>query len=522
MWKIAIIDDDFQVVRGLRAAIPWDELAAEFAGEAIDGQAGLQLIREVNPDIVLTDIYMPFMNGIEMIEQLKSEGFSGRFVILSGYNDFEYARTAIRLGVDDYLTKPVTVEQIRSVLSATIEKLEETYLNRLENGQLQASDPSESEWLLSVLNGQNQIQVLPDRLKFWQNLQHVAILMEVSWTERIRGLSIADWNLFKFAVSNIVEEIMEQETCNFRFVWLFGNHAALLIQASKNLDQPAVVNDAHRIGEMIVRQMMTYLGLSLRYAVGNVKPDWGRIKESADEAMQRLFENFRAVLDVHGRSEAQAVFSLAELVQQIAGSLQKEEETEAMELFRLYLKRRAEQHHESPNPVYYSVLAAELWELLNSALQLAGITVPHRDEGHSLREMRKIASLTEIEGWLQKQIHDIRKHKAPVIHEKHRKAVQYMIEYVHNHYAEDVTLEELASKLYISKNYLNQLFKKVTGETFTNYVIRVRIEKARSLLLEGKYLIYEIAEMVGYDNVPYFSTLFKKYCGVSPSELLKK
>ncbi|RRJ65108.1 helix-turn-helix domain-containing protein [Paenibacillus oralis] len=115
----------------------------------------------------------------------------------------------------------------------------------------------------------------------------------------------------------------------------------------------------------------------------------------------------------------------------------------------------------------------------------------------------------------------IAKAQLPPIQEKHRKAVQFMIDYIHKHYAEDLTLEQLASQLYISKNYLNQLFKKVTGETFTNYVIRVRIERAKALLLEGNHLIYEVSEMVGYQNVPYFSTLFKKYCSVSPSEMMK-
>lgn len=96
-----------------------------------------------------------------------------------------------------------------------------------------------------------------------------------------------------------------------------------------------------------------------------------------------------------------------------------------------------------------------------------------------------------------------------------------MIEYIHENYHRDITLEELAGQLYISKNYLNQIFKKVTGDTFMNYVISVRMQRAKALLLEGKHLVYEIAEMVGYQNVPYFSTLFKKHCGVNPSELTK-
>ncbi|WP_059051965.1 response regulator transcription factor [Paenibacillus senegalimassiliensis] len=429
MWKIAIIDDDFQVVKGLRAAIPWGELAAEFAGEAIDGQAGIQLIREIKPDIVLTDIYMPYINGIEMIEQLKSEGFAGRFVILSGYNDFEYARTALRLGVDDYLTKPVTLEQIASVLTTTIEKLEATYLDRLENGRMLNSQ-SEIEWLLSLLNGQEQPQQLPDNLAFWEQSKHVAIITEISWTERIRGLSNADWNLFRFAITNIVEEIMEQEEYSFRFVWLFGNHASLLIQASSDICEQTIQEDTRRIGELIGHQIMTYLGLSLRYAAGSVRSNWQNIKESANEATRCLLEQYEHVIEGSNHSEEQQS-SLQDFVQRVEA-------------------------------------------------------------------------------------------RTPVIHEKHRKAVQYMVEYVHQHYAEDITLEQLAQQLYISKNYLNQLFKKVTGETFTNYVIRVRIEKAKGLLIEGKYMIYEISEMVGYNNVPYFSTLFKKYCGCSPSELLKK
>jgi two-component system, response regulator YesN len=97
-----------------------------------------------------------------------------------------------------------------------------------------------------------------------------------------------------------------------------------------------------------------------------------------------------------------------------------------------------------------------------------------------------------------------------------------MIQYAHSHYPEEISLEDLSKRLYLSRNYLNQIFKKATGETFTNYVIRVRMEKAKALMLEGKHMIYEIAEKVGYKNVPYFSSNFKKYYGVNPSELAKK
>ncbi|CAM3091590.1 response regulator transcription factor [Paenibacillus lupini] len=420
MWKIVIIDDDFQVVRGLRKAIPWEELDAEFAGEAIDGEAGLKLIEEVNPDIVLTDIYMPEMNGIQMIEALKNKAFTGRFVILSGYNDFEYARTALRLGVDDYLTKPVTVDQIRQVLAETIQKLEEMYLQRLEQTVV-PSDPAvnwrQEEWTASILNGLSQPEELPAALSEWRNKQFTVMVIEVLWTERTRNISIADWNLFRFAVANISEEVLGGEGQTASFVWLFGNYAAVLLRSEQGAEAQQTAALAERLGGLIVDNLKGYIGLDARFGLGRTKKSWNEVKASCDEALQGLLED---------------------------PSKEQEEESSRTEL--------------SYN----------------------------------------------------------------TIHEKHRKAVQFMIEYVHVHYAEDITLEQLASQLYISKNYLNQLFKKVTGETFTNYVIRVRIEKAKVLLLEGKHLIYEVSEMVGYQNVPYFTTLFKKYCGITPSELMKQ
>lgn len=543
MWKIVIIDDDFQVARGLRKAIPWEELDAEFAGEAIDGETGLRLIEETNPDIVLTDIYMPVMNGIQMIEQLKSRSFSGRFVILSGYNDFEYARTAIRLGVDDYLTKPVTVKQIREVLAMTISKLEETYLHRLESSSVQemqneereAQPRDQAEWLAAVLNGWLSISSEPPAgPQQWIDGRYTVMVMEVLWTERIRSISLADWNLFKFAVSNIVTEVYGHLWPSANFVWLFGNHAALLLQSGPEQSDNTILHKAEHLGERIVHSMKSYLNLEVRFGIGDVKRGWQQIKESGDEAMQRLFEKLplhlkserdmevggiQAGQEVEHLPESKEVF-LAGYFRKMTEALREERDDEVMRLIGIYLERS--QPNRQENPLYYRLLAAEAWTLLHNALLAAGISGKSDDEGLILREISEMTGLGKIEEWLERQIRVLRQQQGPAIHEKHRKAVQYMIEYVHAHYAEDITLEQLASQLYISKNYLNQLFKKVTGETFTNYVIRVRIEKAKALLMEGRHLIYEVSEMVGYQNVPYFSTLFKKYCGVSPSELMKR
>lgn len=520
MWKIAIIDDDFQVLRGLRNAIPWQDLDAEWVGEAIDGESGLKLIADAQPDIVLTDIYMPVMNGIEMIEKLKEADFSGRFVILSGYQDFEYARTAIRLGVEDYLTKPVTLEEIRHVLSATIEKLEKSYLNRLELDQLKTVGLTEQqpleEWIASLLNGKAGPPELPRPLKDWDNRWHMAMVIEVLRTERIQGISIADWNLFKFAVENIILEISVKHNISFYFIWLFGNYSALLLQESPGSLE--IREQAIDLGQRITNSLKTYINLDVRYGIGRVKEGWQDIPDSVNDAMLELFaEHSRRTSSLRESSDDYGGNNHADLndiYPKLAAALENANDDEAVSLLRCYLTANSSSADEQP--VYFQMRAAEVWAMLHHAMLKTGMSNEH-EELLDLRELSAMTDPEKIGQWLRSQIQSCRSRIGPAIHEKYRKAVQFMIEYIHANYAEDITLEQLASRLYISKNYLNQLFKKVTGETFTNYVIRVRLEKAKALLLEGNYMVYEISEMVGYQNVPYFTTLFKRYCGVTPS-----
>ena len=282
MWKAVIIDDDKQVLRVMKKVIPWEKIGVTCIGEGTDGEEGLQLIMDTKPDIVLTDIYMPIMNGMEMLQHARDNGFNGKVIILSGYSDFEYARTALRLQVDDYLSKPATVETIESVLTTVISKLEKERVI------------------------QNDQEDLAQKLEYYQSL---------------------------YPNSGMEPIVMGME------------------------DQLSISDD------------------------------------------------------------------------------------------------------------------------------------PQMDNKVNIR---------------------------------HKQAVDYMIQYINENYNERITINDLSEQLYISRNYLSQIFKKATGLSFNHYINKVRMEKAKSLISEGQFLIYEIAEKVGFQNTPYFSSLFKKYTGVNPTDLLKR
>jgi two-component system response regulator YesN len=248
MWKVVVVDDDTLVVEGLKKFLEQagggesPSLMIKYAGDAADGREALALIHAEKPDIILTDIIMPVMDGLEMIEALKNEGYPGEIIILSGYADFQYARRALRFQVNDYLLKPMTLTELRASLEGALGRLSD------------------------------------------------------------RGRII------------------------------------------------------------------------------KTGPGW-----SADN--------------------------------------------------------------------------------------------------------------------------------------RHRDTIDSMIRFIENNYSGNIGLGDLAKTLPFSRNYLNHIFKTDTGETFTNYLTRVRMEKAKALILEGRYYVYEIAGMVGYRNIPYFSYLFHKYTGFKPSDL---
>ncbi|MFE5324501.1 response regulator [Paenibacillus sp. NPDC056579] len=533
MWRVLIIDDDFQVLEGMKRSIPWEQLEAQWVGEAMDGKEGLAVIKETNPDIVITDIYMPVMNGLEMIEQLREERYSGEIVILSGYSDFQYARQALRLQVSDYLSKPVTLEELRTVLERVIKELEAKELQKLEQEEvrrrLMMYEPFvQKEWLKSVVTGTFDKAVADESLKlsgkaYWQQRSHAVMGIELTNTVRISNVTLTDWNLFRFAQANIIRELLAEQWPESELVELHSHHAAIVFHMTQGLSLEEAVHKLQAIGDSIVHFIRKYLQLEIRIGIGSIKTDWKQISNSTEEAFLDLLrqtitnQGDSATLAAGEEIAIRPVKFYQELAEAIVYS--REEATRSI------IDGYVQQLREMPaiTPAYLQYLCSELWTIFAYALHTAGIVLDELfPDSPVAQEIGKIATIDDFKQWLQDKIRVIGSSRGWNENSRHKDAVDFMIDYAHSRYSEEINLEDLSKQLYLSRNYLNQIFKKATGETFTNYVIRVRMEKAKALLLEGKSMIYEISEKVGYKNVPYFSSLFKKYYGMNPSEIGKK
>lgn len=540
MWKIAIVDDERQVLKGMKGAIPWDELGAQWVGEALNGEDGLQMITDVQPDIVITDLYMPVMSGIEMIEQLRKQGFQGKIIILSGYSDFEHARQALRFGVSDYISKPISLPTLKTILSKVIQELEEEEKKRIVIGELEFKmrlyEPFvEKEWVRSVAVGTldelyRENGRIPPPYRYWLERKHFAVGIELIRDQRVSCLSLSDWNLFRFAVSNIACEVAHKFFPDMEYTELHSTRALLIIHPDVHcLEQiEQVEHQLEQLGAKIIHNIGSYLKLVARIGIGGIKDTWTQISDSTEEAFRAMDDRALQIApacEVYMYREnnkfqqgATHLFPV-KFCYKLATAIKSSQESEAQQLVVSYMTQMKKQNNISQRAL--QMLGSELWGVITYSLYEAGQELDdlfNHDE--IVKEIDSLLGLEQLQHWLTDKITQIFNSRQWKGNSKHRQIVEFITSYIHDHYADELTLTELSEKVFISRNHLAIIFKNFTGETFNNYLTKVRIEKARELLLERNMLVYEVAERVGYKNIPYFSTLFKKITGMNPTELI--
>jgi two-component system, response regulator YesN len=533
MWKIVIIDDDRQVLKGMKQVIPWEEIGAEWVGESMNGVRGLELIRETRPDIVITDIYMPVMSGLKMIETLREERYKGKFLIHSGYSDFEIARQALKLDVDDYLSKPVSRNTIKEVLLRTSAAIENENSSKVEyeklRDQLILYEPYvRKERLKTAVTGTandwNEMTLFFQRE---DEQSHSVLGIEILRTTRISEARAFDRCLFRFAINNIIQEILDKEKASFDYVELHGYHAALILHFDKHALFSGQIDSIRSIAKKIIDCVQQYLNITIRIGIGGLKDSWFNISDSLEEAFQPLSPDARLIhsscvleydrTKCHLSNTAQITTKPMKFYHQLVEDIKNTQGKNAEKIIRNYIGT----FNLNENPPPFSVLGTQFWAILSFALSDEEIRLDDIFKGHSIEfELSQIYTVDQYEAWLNDKIRRICINQQWHENFKHKLAIDFIKQYIHENYAKDITIAELAEKVYISRNYLSQIFKNATGETINNYIISVKMEKAKRLILERKLKIYEVATNVGYSNIPYFSTTFRKYFGITPAELI--
>jgi len=522
--SLCIIDDIKSVVDGL-TAMNWSEHGIQVAGVSTNGEDGLELINRVRPDLIITDIRMPRMDGLTMVRSILAGNKACKVIIISGYADFDYAQQAVQLGAFNFVVKPFTVEDImQAVLQAKEQIVQERSkllsLRQMETRLRESMPVLRQEYFALLVSHRTPWEKAAKRWDFLNiDLQpqgFVVFLIEIDkFQERIGELSVHEVELIRFSLHNITEETIAEYT---RCVVFRARHNRFL----------AVMNDSEtlnptRIAESVCRNIERYTKFTVSVGVGGSVEETSELPDSyrqADRALAyHLFTegNTAIAYDELPLAGRQAPFALEykdELLLALrSGNSQRS--TAILHDIAASLQRMASQS----NPDY---LLSLYDELAASAVRTFYELVPFADIHPLVLRFKSMRGNAGIPlSALEQHLLAFCREGTDLVRNNSlsdgQRIIYESLNYIKGHLSQEVSVSECAAHVHLSNSYYSSLFKKITGMTVTQYVTTERILKAKQLLVEG-VPVQEVAAAVGYEERRYFSEMFKKITGMTPSE----
>lgn len=530
MYRVMIVDDEPIIRRGIHNSIPWEKYDMTVVGEAANGQEALDLADQLAPDVVIADICMPEIDGLEMSERLLVKYPGTKIIILTGYEEFEYAQRACKLGITDYVLKPTDTEELLLILEKAKKSIDSDRNSRIKmeelEHELQESMPIIREnYLIRLISGIYTLKEISKGRKILNINDHSGIfqvaILDYNSTESGSDF-IGHIEMLHFAVKNICREIVDQESLG----WTFYNERGqitLLFYFNDSITKP--VNLAMEAVDKIQKRVNALLKSSFTVGVGRAYEHIKDIKRSYEEAKESLEYRFimgdNSIIfidDMQDGGSRSVCDDLVRIEKEIVSCINRNNEDIALTLIDCYFEKVKKQRSITPlwlKAKCYELAGNILMSFSNLGFEKSGAS-KYLDELYS--EIYKSSSINRVIDLMKHFTHEILEIVAVSRNTRIRKVIEMGKEYIQKHFNEDISVTEVAEHLYVTPNYLSRIFKKETGEGCAEYINQVRMEKAKALLKNTLYLAYEIAEMVGFRDANYFSLAFKKYTGMSPTE----
>ncbi|MDR0992112.1 MAG: response regulator transcription factor [Ruminococcus sp.] len=478
MEKLSIIicDDEENVRQGLRMMIPWRELGFEIIGEAENGDEGFEIISEKRPDIVITDIRMPGRTGLEMLADLKNADIKVKSVILTGYSDFEYARTAVAIGVKQFILKPLEEEELIGVLKELRSEILREREGRIlrDAGEKAAHD----DMISGLFMGVSDTESIPEKLSLKSN-NYIVALVELPLTDdpfafsegiyAVRlGVDGAVGLLFDGYSEEEAEKALEENTDS-------SNFAAM----SETVHSLRDVKEAYNSAKMLYDMKFIFL------KCGIMTPSRFKTYWKYDGDTSEIAASVFAYIEINS----------AERI------------TEKTDELRLILSD-GKYAPEAIKLICMDTVTDAVRRVRGNVRNPSGLPTP--DEISALAKLPCLYDIiAEMTDMLVK-ISDSNYGNTT------RSNIEKVVDYINHNFQKELRLEYLAQIFGYNSAYLGKVFTRHTGENFNNYLDRIRITEAKRLLETDNYKVYEVAEMVGFSNINYFHNKFKKMVGISP------
>ncbi|MBB6734028.1 response regulator [Cohnella zeiphila] len=512
MYRVMLADDELFILEGLRVMLDWEEYGLEIAYQASNGLSALEWLNGNEADILITDIRMPYMDGIELIRKLRESDRQIKIIVLSGYDDFAYVKEVLKYGVEDYLLKPIREDELANLLQNTTRKLYEE--SRRKHAATEHLDILRFNFFLQWCEDQADEAWLTERADFLGiNLQApyyqvVKIRLpgseksSAAFKERLGELLAGQYEVYSF-------EAWDRDLVT---IFLIGS-----------------IEDTPRIMSLLKKSIEAESGFmsapaDIFITAGCVVSDFRQVSESYRDAAGLM--DFSLILppgsvidrtSVHqGSSEWSA--TLKPQLERLHSSIVASDAEQAMRIVDEIYKEWQTDQKAGPQLIR-NMTVEMLYQIVNAA------TVPNTAIQSELADrlewgyakVFEMKSLTALSAYVKDTVRRVIGVQLEQQDKRHP-LVKRMLHEIHHHYAEDLALKTLSRKWNVNAAYLGQLFRSETDNTFTQYVNKIRMEEAKRLLSTAKLSVQEVSERVGIYNTKYFYSLFKKVTGIYPSD----
>ena len=533
LYSIILVDDEEEVRKSIIKQIDWESAGFKVVGDAENGEEALEKIEVLEPDVVLTDIRMPYMDGLTLAEKIRQRYPSMKVVIFSGYDDFEYAQKAIKLNVTEYILKPVNVEELTSILKRIKSNLDEEIeekrnVSRLRENYRKSLPIIREQFFNDMVHRRLSDDLIESKLKEYdipimgaRKWVIAAIDVEKSDDRSKKTLSLhEEEELIPISVMQIVREKLKSY-CRFS---LFQSTAEAEMVVIAALDDDNTTTGLIDVLGDICKEAKRILEVPVTIGIGHSVTGLSKIADSYQSAVEAL--GYKAVVgsgitiyinDMEPVGSGKLEFDNADESDFISAvKFGPDEKIEAVTA-RISGKLESAKVHYRQQQVYvFGVLNTIIQMIQQYDLNLEEIL---GGELEYLSVIDKLQKREEFGEWLFKTAHKMNQAINQERDITTRQVIQQAKQYIMDNYQNpDLSVEMICRHLHMSPAYFSTMFKKETGQAYIAYLTEIRLNKAVELLNKTDDKTYVIASKVGYQEQNYFSYVFKKKFGVSPTK----
>lgn len=535
MYRVMIVEDEIPIRNIIARIINWQELGYELVYQADNGQMALSWLETEKVDLIITDISMPFMDGLELCRHLKQVAPLTTVVILTGHNEFDYAQKAITLGVSNYLLKPITKVDFTETLQDIRQEMDDKFnaqrdLAFLRRQYHKSKDVLMNKFFINLILGYTQPYYLDqdDILDVSTEAPFYAVAAMAIEGEQLEEDAFwgKDRPLLEFAIYNMAQELLASIDQDIIFLGP-GNQICMILKRQSSTDSDEK-NRIIQCLEQIALQTEELFNMSATVGISDVCHNLDELAFAYGEA--------NAALEYRVLESSEHVIEKSVMEKKSSFAFKKIEE----QLVRLEysIKVGDKAGINKIIPYIFSVINYEKVNLneFRTFLMQMGIAIfkayndIRNDDGSDVffdysifSKVFEISEFNEVQNYFLNLCEEL-SGKIQIIREDEEQGhVKEACAYIEEHYSDPLlSLEELCKVLYLSPGHFSRLFKKAKGVNFVDYLTKVRMDRAKYLLANTGQKMYEISRDIGYEDPNYFSYNFKKHTQMTPSEWRKR